>query len=517
MLKATEYFSKMASGLSSRVINRGITRTITGPWNYVAGKRCEPCDSSGSMKVTEPAVGQVLCEVPISGLAEVNHAVASARGVFPTWRKLSGRERGQKLMAASRIIRENLEDISKLEVHDTGKPIWEARVDITSCADALEYYGGLAPAIVGQYVPLHGGSFAMVQKEPLGVIGGVGAWNFPMQTCVWKVAPALACGNTFVYKPSQFTPVTAVTLAEILTEAGVPAGVFNVIQGEGETGAMLCNHPDVAKLSFTGSVPTGVKVMTAAAQGIKLVTLELGGKSPLIIFEDADIENAVKATLMANFLSQGQVCSNGTRVFVHRRIYNEFIKCFVAATQKLKIGDPFAEDTTVGATIHEDHAKKVLSYITSAREEGATVLCGGERVMLEGKLAGGWYLSPAVITDCKDDMKVVKEEVFGSVASVLQFDSEEEAVNRANNTDFGLAGAVFTKDIQRGYRVANAIEAGTIWINTYNLYTNEVPFGGYKHSGVGRENGHAVIDYFTQSRTIYVEMGDVDCGPLYQD
>ncbi|KAG7175026.1 4-trimethylaminobutyraldehyde dehydrogenase-like [Homarus americanus] len=438
--------------------------------------------------VTEPATGQVMCEVPISGPTEVDRAVASAKNVFSTWSKLSGRERGQKLLEAGRIIRENLENISSLEVRDTGKPIWEARVDIASCADALEYYGGLAPAIVGQYVPLNGGSFAMVQREPLGVIGGIGAWNFPMQTCVWKAAPALACGNTFVYKPSQFTPITAVTLSEVLTQAGVPPGVFNVIQ-----------------------------VMAAGAKGIKSVTLELGGKSPIIIFEDADMKNAVKATLMANFLSQGQVCSNGTRVFVHRSIASEFIKQLVGATEKLKIGDPFAEDTTVGATIHEDHAKKVLSYIASARKEGATILCGGERVMQQGKLAGGWYLSPSVIGNCQDHMKVVKEEVFGSVASVLEFDSEEEVVKRANDTDFGLAGAVFTKDIQRGHRVANAIEAGMVWINTFNLYPTEIPFGGYKHSGIGRENGLTVVDYFTQTRTVYVEMGDVDCGPLYQD
>ncbi|XP_063614530.1 4-trimethylaminobutyraldehyde dehydrogenase-like [Penaeus indicus] len=507
----------MASGLSSRVISRNITRTIRGPWNFVAGKRCLPVDSPGSMKVLEPASGELLCGVPISGVEEVNRAVGVAKGVFATWSKLSGRERGEKLLRAGQIIRENLEDISRLEVQDTGKPIWEARLDITSCADALEYYGGLAPCIVGQHVPLPGGSFAMVQKEPLGVIGGVGAWNFPMQTCIWKVAPALACGNTFVYKPSQFTPVTAVTLGEVLADAGVPDGVYNVVQGEGQTGAYLCEHPDVAKLSFTGSVPTGTKVMTAGAQDIKAVTLELGGKSPLIIFPDADMKNAVKATLMANFLSQGQVCSNGTRVFVHRSIAAEYLKQLVTATEKLKIGDPFAEDTTVGATIHEDHAKKVLSYIDSARQEGATVLCGGERVLLKGKLAGGWYLSPAVLTDCRDDMKVVREEVFGSVASVLEFDTEEEAVKRANDTIFGLAGAVFTKDIQRGHRVANAIEAGTVWINTYNLYPTEVPFGGYKHSGIGRENGLTAVDYFTQTRTVYVEMGDVDCGLLYQD
>lgn len=506
----------MASGLTGLIMKRGITRVVGGPWNYVAGSRCEPSDTTGLMKVNEPATGGELCQVAVSGPGEVDRAVQAAKDSFPIWSKMSNRERGRRLLKAGSIIRENLQDIAKLEVNDTGKPIWEAEVDISSCADALEYYGGIAPAIVGQHVPLEGGSFAMVQREPLGVIGGVGAWNFPMQTCVWKVAPALACGNTFVYKPSQFTPVTAVTLAEILTAAEIPDGVFNVIQGEGQTGADLCNHPDVAKLSFTGSVPTGIKVMTAGAQGIKPVTLELGGKSPLIIFDDSNLKNAVKAALMANFLSQGQVCSNGTRVFVQRSIAKDFIDQVVEQAKKMVIGDPFDEATIVGATIHEDHALKVLGYIQSAKEEGATV-SGGERVILPGNLAGGYYLSPCVLTNCRDDMKVVKEEVFGSVMSILEFDTEEEAIKRANDTIFGLAGGVFTKDIQRGHRVANSIEAGSVWINTYNLYPTEVPFGGYKHSGVSRENGTAAIDFFTQTRTIYVEMGDVDCGPLYQE
>ncbi|MCL4135942.1 UNVERIFIED_CONTAM: hypothetical protein GTU68_005124, partial [Idotea baltica] len=331
-----------------------------------------------------------------------------------------------------------------------------------------------------------------------------------------QVAPALACGNTFVYKPSQFTPVTATVLGEILTASGVPDGVFNVIQGEGETGAMLCNHPDVKKLSFTGSVPTGIKVMSAAANEIRAVTLELGGKSPLIVFPDAHLVNAVKATLMANFLSQGQVCSNGTRVYVHKDIFKDFTSLLVKQTKQLKIGNPFDEDVTVGATIHESHARKVLGYIDGARREGARVLCGGERSQLTGDLAEGWYLKPCVLVGVTPSMKVVKEEVFGSVLCLMEFESEEDVVREANDTPFGLAGAVFTRDIQRGHRVASAIEAGTVWINTYNLYPTEVPFGGFKGSGVGRENGTAAMEHFTHTKTVYVEMEDVDCGPLYK-
>jgi len=349
------------------------------------------------------------------------------------------------------------------------------------------------------------------------VVGGVGAWNYPMQTLTWKVAPALACGNTFVYKPSPLTPLAAAVLGEALAEAGVPSGVYNVVQGEGQTGAFLTSHPDLDKVSFTGSVPTGTRIMEAAAKGIKNITLELGGKSPLIIFNDADLKNAVKGALMANFLTQGEVCSNGTRIFVQRGIYQEFLADFVKQAKKMKIGNPQEEDVTVGATISEDHAKKVLGYVESAREEGATIACGGERVIVPGECEGGWYLSPCVLTDCHDDMKAVREEIFGSVASVLVFDTEEEAVARANDTIFGLGGGVFTKDLGRAHRVVDKLQAGTTWINTFNLAPAELPFGGYKMSGIGRENGLAAIEHYTQLKTIYVEMNDVDCGPLYQE
>ena len=326
----------------------------------------------------------------------------------------------------------------------------------------LEYYGGLAPAIVGYQVKLPAGSWGFASREPLGVVGGVGAWNYPLQTCTWKVAPALACGNTFVYKPSPLAPLAAVVLGEVLKDAGVPDGVYNVVQGEAEAGSLLSNHPDLDKLSFTGSVPTGTKIMEAGAKTIKNVTLELGGKSPLIIFDDANLKNAVKGALMANFLTQGEVCSNGTRIFIQRGIYDKFLAEFVRQAKQMKIGDPLAEDTTVGGTICEAHAKKVLGYVSLAREEGARVLCGGERVVVPGDCEAGWYLSPAVITDCRDDMRFVREEIFGSVAACLVFDTEEEAVRRANNTTFGLAGGVFTQDLGRAHRVTGALEAGTV-------------------------------------------------------
>jgi len=464
-----------------------------------------------------PRTGRVLSRVARSGQQEINRAVAAARTAFPAWSSLSGMERGRVLMKAAGIMRERLEEIARLDVQDNGKPIWEARADMETVIACLEYYGGLAPAIVGYQVKLPAGSWGFASREPLGVVGGVGAWNYPLQTCTWKVAPALACGNTFVYKPSPLAPLAAVVLGEVLKAAGLPDGVYNVVQGEAEAGSLLSNHADLDKLSFTGSVPTGTKIMEAGAKTIKNVTLELGGKSPLIIFDDANLKNAVKGALMANFLTQGEVCSNGTRIFIQRGIYDKFLTEFVKQAKQMKVGDPMNEDTTVGGTICEAHAKKVLGYVSLARSEGATVLCGGERVEVAGECEGGWYLSPAVVTDCRDDMRFVQEEIFGSVAACLVFDTEEEAVRRANTTTFGLAAGVFTQDLNRAHRVTGALQAGMTYINTFNLAPAELPFGGYKMSGIGRENGLAAIEHYTQYKTTYVEMNDVDCGPLYQD
>jgi len=490
----------------------------TGPHNWLEGARVQPRDrGQGSFANLSPRTGRELSLVTRSAAEDVDTAVASARAAQPAWARLSGLERGRLLTKAAAIVRENLEDIARLDVMDNGKPIWEARADLESVISSLVYYGGLAPAIVGYQVRLPGGSWGHASREPLGVVGGVGAWNYPLQTCTWKVAPALACGNTFVYKPSPLAPLEPVVLGEVLALAGVPPGVYNVVQGEGETGGLLAHHPDIDKLSFTGSVPTGTKIMEAGARRIKNVTLELGGKSPLIIFEDADIKNAVKGALMANFLSQGEVCSNGTRVFVQRKIFDQFVAEFVRQAEKMKAGDPLDDDTTIGGTISEDHAKKVLGYVELARSEGAKVLCGGERVAVAGECAGGWYLSPAVVTNCRDDMRFVQEEIFGSVAACLEFDTEEEVIRRANNTTFGLAAGVFTKDLTRAHRVIDSLQAGSCYINTFNLAPAELPFGGYKMSGVGRENGLAAIEHYTQYKTCIVEMNDVDCGPLYSD
>ncbi|XP_046555608.1 4-trimethylaminobutyraldehyde dehydrogenase-like [Haliotis rubra] len=492
----------------------GSAAQVQQPLNYVNGQRDQPQgrDQASRFDLINPATGEVLRQVQNSGVEEVDGAIRAAQQALPSWSRQSGFDRGQVLRKAAQLIRERCEELARTEVLDTGKPIWEARYDIQGCADTIDYYGGLAAAITGEFTQLAGGSFAYTIREALGVVGAIGAWNYPFQMAAWKSSPALACGNTVVFKPSPFTPLTAVMLGEIYREAGLLDGGYNVIQGEGETGQLLCRHPGVAKMSFTGSVPTGSRIMEACAQDIKYVTLELGGKSPLIIFSDADIDNAVKGAMLANFSNQGQVCSNGTRVFVQKDVAQQFLEKLVERTRKMKIGDPNAEDTTVGATISSSQADKVMAYVEGAKKEGATVVYGGERVSVSDPwLAGGHYLSPCILADCHDDMTVVREEVFGSVMSVLTFDTEEEVLRRANDTEFGLAGGVFTRDLSRAHRVAAGMEAGSLYVNNYNIYPVGVPFGGYKKSGIGRENGRDTLDYYSQIKSVYVEMNDVDC------
>ena len=422
---------------------------------------------------------------------------------------MSGAQRGRVLNRAVQLLRQRNDEIAALEVADTGKPISEAiAVDVASGADCIEYFAGAAATIHGDHFDL-GASWAYTRREPLGVCVGIGAWNYPVQIACWKSAPALACGNSMVFKPAELTPLTAMVLAEIYSEAGLPNGVFNVVQGDARVGRALTAHAGVAKVSLTGEVGTGRNVMADASRTLKHVTLELGGKSPLIVFDDANIDNAVSAAMMANFYTQGEICSNGTRVFVHRSIINVFLEKLVARVQAMKIGDPTDPSVHVGALISADHMNKVLGYVAAGVAEGARLLCGGTRPT-DAALASGNFVVPAVFAECTDNMSIVREEIFGPVMSVLTFDDEAEVVARANDSEFGLAAGVFTRDIQRAHRVVAALEAGTIWINNYNITPIEVPFGGYKQSGIGRENSLAAINHYTQLKSVYVEMGDVD-------
>ncbi|XP_032780720.1 4-trimethylaminobutyraldehyde dehydrogenase isoform X1 [Daphnia magna] len=485
-----------------------------GPYNFVDGQKTDSMDSNGFTNVLNPATSKRLAKIAVSGVSDVDMAVKSSKKAYDSWSMLSGFERGKLVSQLGHKILKNLEALAHLEVENNGKPIWEARLDIQSCADCFLYFGGIASTISGKHIQLPNSSFGLVKRESLGVVGGIGAWNYPLQTCSWKVAPALACGNTMVYKPSELTPLTALALAELATEAGIPRGVFNIVQGSGETGKHLCCHPDVAKISFTGSVQTGKNILKLAADDLKRVTLELGGKNPLIIYDDCDLTNAVKGALLANFLSQGQVCSNGSRVFVQRSIVDRFTDEFVKATTQLAIGDPLDNKTQVGATVSKTHAEKVLAYIKQGVGEGAVQLCGGERVHMPKPFQNGYFISPCILTNCHDEMTAVREEIFGPVATILPFDTEEEVIHRANQTPYGLSAGIFTNDLRKAHRTSNRLQSGTIWVNNFNVTPVELPFGGFKQSGIGVECSTEAIQCYTQLKSTYIEMNDIDC-PLY--
>jgi betaine-aldehyde dehydrogenase len=473
---------------------------------YIGGRSVE-ATSGETFETHNPATGEVIAVTDHAGDEDVDRAVRTAREAFARWAGMTGSERGRILHGAASLLRERNDELARLEVSDTGKPISEAStVDVISGAECIEYFAGVAGSLHGHHYDF-GGDFAYTRREPLGVVAGIGAWNYPIQIACWKSAPALACGNTMVYKPAELTPLTALALAEIYSEAGVPDGVFNVVQGDARTGRAMTAHPGIAKVSLTGEVGTGKAVMAAAASTLKQVTLELGGKSPMIVFEDADLDDAVSGALLANFYTQGEICSNGTRVFVHESIHDDFVGRLIARAEKMRIGDPLDPETDVGSLISAEHMAKVLGYIELAKESGARLLCGGGR---PPDLESGFFVEPTVFDQCTDDMRFVREEIFGPVMAVLTFGSEGEVVSRANDTVYGLAAGVFTQDLTRAHRVAAALEAGTVWINTYNVTPIEMPFGGYKQSGVGRENSLAAIEHYTQVKSVYVASGHVE-------
>lgn len=455
-----------------------------------------------------PATAQPVARVNAANAALVDEAVSIARDAQAAWAATPAAARGRVLRRTAEILRARNDELSEIETIDTGKPLSETLVaDAASGADCLEFFGGVAASIAGEHIDL-GGSFAYTRREPLGVVGAIGAWNYPIQIACWKSAPALACGNAMVFKPSELTPLTALKLAEAFKEAGLPDGVFNVVQGRGDTGRAIVEHPAVDKVSLTGSVGTGRLVMAAAGAGIKPATMELGGKSPLIVFDDADLDNAVGGAMLGNFYASGQICSNGTRVFVHRRVRDAFLDRLVKRTEAIRLGDPLDPATQMGPLISAAQREKVLGYIETGRAEGATLLTGGGAPRLQG-FEDGFYVEPTVFAGVTDAMRIAREEIFGPVMAVLDFDEEDEVIARANGTDFGLAAGVFTKDIQRAHRVIARLQAGTCWINAYNLTPVEVPFGGVKRSGFGRENSRAAIEHYTKLKSVYVEMGDV--------
>ncbi|GLS17607.1 NAD/NADP-dependent betaine aldehyde dehydrogenase [Labrys miyagiensis] len=477
--------------------------------NHIGGSFVD-ATSGETFPSIDPATGETIAEIQQAGDADIERAVEAAKAGFAVWSRMTGAERGRVLRRTADILRERNQALAEIETRDTGKPIQETiAVDVLSGADCLEYFAGIAATLTGEHVDLGPAAFGYTRREPLGVVAGIGAWNYPIQIACWKSAPALACGNAMIFKPSEQTPLTAPYLAEAFKEAGLPNGVFNVVQGDARVGKALVAHPVIKKVSLTGEAGTGRIIMANAAKTLKHVTLELGGKSPLIVFDDAKLDNAVSGALLGNFYSAGEVCSNGTRVFVHRKVKDEFLTRLKARTEKMVIGDPLDPNTHVGALVSQEHLEKVMSYIEKGKAEGARVLTGGNRVTA-GALAKGAFVAPTVFDGCQDDMAIVREEIFGPVMTVLSFEDEDEVVARANDTEYGLSAGVFTTDLARGHRVIANLEAGTCWINQYNVTPIELPFGGVKLSGLGRENSRAAVEHYTQIKSVYVALGDID-------
>ncbi|EKO3694286.1 betaine-aldehyde dehydrogenase [Vibrio metschnikovii] len=474
---------------------------------YIDGALCY-ASSGETFTSYNPATGEPLAILGQASTSDVQAAIDSAKRGFAIWSAMTATERSRILLKAVAILRERNDELAKLEVQDTGKPIQEAlAVDITTGADVIEYFAGLAPTLQGEQQPLSNSQFFYTRKEPLGICAGIGAWNYPIQIAMWKSAPALAAGNAMIFKPSEETPLSVLKLAEIFTQAGLPDGVFNVVQGDARVGQMLTAHPEIAKVSFTGESGTGKAVMADSAKTLKSVTMELGGKSPLIIFDDAKLDQAVSAAMTANFYTQGEVCTHGTRVFVHQSIYPAFIEQLKARTEALVVGDPMDPNTQVGSLISQQHFDKVLSAIDSAKQSGATLLTGGKAVT-EGSCANGYFVAPTVFIDCDDEMAFVQQEIFGPVMAVLSFVDEQEVIQRANNTDYGLAAGVFTQNLSRAHRVIHQLQAGICWINTWGDSPAQMPVGGYKLSGVGRENGIETLSHYTQTKSVLIELDD---------
>lgn len=475
---------------------------------WIDGAPVEPAQGDFFESVN-PATGEVLARVGQASPADIDTAVAAARNALPDWKARSGVERGRILHRLSALLREHRDELARLETLDGGKPIAETpEADVDSAADCLEYFAGQAGAVQGEYQEVEGGFF-YTRPEPLGVIGAIGAWNYPLQIACWKSAPALATGNTMVFKPSELTPLSALRLGELAKEAGVPPGVLNIVPGFSDAGRAMTRHTGIDKVSLTGGADTGKKVMADAAGTLKTVSLELGGKSPLVIFEDADLDNAVSGALLGNFYTQGEICTNGTRVFVHESVREAFLEKLVARVEKLKVGDPATPDTDVGPMISPEHGRLVLDYIEAGRAGGAKLVTGGRQVPVAG-CEYGVFVAPTVFDACTDDMKIVAEEIFGPVMSVLSFNDEAEVIERANATRFGLAAGVFTRDLERAHRVIGELEAGVCWINHYNITPIEMPFGGIKESGIGKENSRHALAHYTRLKSVFVARGAID-------
>lgn len=470
--------------------------------NWIDNQEADP-RSGETYEKTNPATGERLVTHARSRRGDVEAAVASARAAFPGWARTDPNERARILWKAGELIMARLEELARLEVLDTGKPIANARlIDVPRTADTFFYYSGWATKIHGETIPVRGPFLNYTIREPLGVIGAIIPWNFPFLLAARKVAPALAAGNVVVLKPPEEASLTSLELGRILAEAGLPPGVLNVVTGFGEeAGAALVDHPDVAKIAFTGGTETGRVIMRAAAATLKKLSLELGGKSPNIIFADADVPAAARAAVLAAFYNQGEICTAGSRLLVERRVHDEVLEIVAAGAKKMAPGDPLDPATQLGPLVSEAHLGRVMGYIARGEAEGARREVGGQQ------RGPGYYVEPTVFSSVSEGMTIAREEIFGPVLSVIPFDDLDEAARIADATEFGLAAGIWTRDVGKAHALAARVRAGTVWINTFNRFDAASPYGGVKQSGFGRENGRAVLDELTQIKSVWVALG----------
>lgn len=465
-------------------------------------------DGASERSLINPATGKELCKVAEAGKEQVEQAIKAARKAFDKgpWRQTTAQERAAFLFKLADKIEENADELAELETMNGGKPLRETKYDMADAAACFRYYAGLVTKPTGQSIDVPAPSVTTVVREPIGVCGQIIPWNYPLLMAAWKLAPALAAGNTCVLKPSEYTPLTAIRLAEILHELELPAGVVNIVLGGGPTvGQPIAESKLVDKVAFTGSVNTGKNIATAALSNLKKVTLELGGKSPMIVFADVDVDTAVDYALFAIYCNAGQVCSAGSRMIVEDSIYDQFVKKMKERAQKIKVGPGLAAETEMGPLVSEQQMNRVLEYIEAGKKEGAKIEVGGERLKGD-KYGNGYFINPTIFVNVKQDMKIVQEEIFGPVVVVQKFSEEDEAIEMANDTAYGLAGAVFTKDITRAHRVVKAIRAGITWVNGYHSTFNECPWGGYKQSGWGRELGTFGLEEYTEVKQININL-----------
>ncbi|MEX0879026.1 MAG: aldehyde dehydrogenase family protein [Thermoanaerobaculia bacterium] len=466
-----------------------------------------PAASGKRFSTVNPATGEELAEVAEAGREDLDRAVAAARQAFESgpWAAMKPRQRGRVLMRAADLLLSRADDFGRVETLDNGKPIFEAaKIDMPAAAECLAYFGEYADKLYGDTFPGRKDAFLLTLREPVGVVGAITPWNFPLLQAMWKIAPALALGNTVVLKPASVTPLTALMFAELLAEAGLPPGAFNVVPGPGPVvGAAMAEHPGIDKISFTGETETGKAILRAAAGTVKRVSMELGGKSPNVVFADADLDAAAKGAINAIFYGKGELCSAGSRLLVEESIHDALLEKVVERAKKMAPGDPLDPKTRLGSLVSEKQRENVARYVESGRKEGAKLVAGGNPASVNGK---GAFFEATVFDGVTPQMTIAREEIFGPVLSTLTFRNEEEAIAVGNSTIYGLAAAVWTRDIKKAVRAARALKAGTVWINAYNFYDPGLPFGGYKESGFGRERGHYALEEYTQVKSIWVDL-----------